>query len=251
MNYDATPVLHRVNGHVVLTVALGGLALVCNFIYFYEAWRCAERDRCAPLALFATTLFAAHDGNYLIDAHRWFSTYGNWFPELFWFALVVTFGFELVFVRQTVRYGREELAPRLSQRAFTVYVAAAILATCALWAVVKQIIVDPLYLTSFTVTITVCVASATALMLRRGSARGQSARQYVAFTGMAGGWFACNMLVFGPAFKGLALVLLFVLTVVWGAGTAYALHRLQEHPAPMPAATPQDHAAPALTTAAG
>jgi hypothetical protein len=226
MNYDATPVLHRVNGHVVLTVALGGLALVGNFIYFYEAWRCAERDRCAPLALFATTLFAAHDGNYLIDAHRWFSTYGNWFPELFWFALVVTFGFELVFVRQTVRYGREELAPRLSQRAFTVYVAAAILATCALWAVVKQII-------------------------RRGSARGQSARQYVAFTGMAGGWFACNMLVFGPAFKGLALVLLFVLTVVWGAGTAYALHRLQEHPAPMPAATPQDHAAPALTTAAG
>jgi hypothetical protein len=226
INYDAAQVLHRVNDHVILTVALGGLALVCNFVYFYEAWRCAERDRCAPLALFATTLFAAHDGNYLIDAHRWFATYGSWFPELFWFALIVTFAFELAFIRQTVRYGREELAPRLSQRAYSAYVLAAIVATCALWAVVKQVIVDPLYLTSFTITIAVCLPSATSMMLRRGGARGQSPRQYLAFTGMAAAWFACNMLVFGPAFKGLALMLLFVLTIVWGAAITYALHRV-------------------------
>ena len=226
MHYDPISVLHRIDHHVALTVVLGGVALVCNFVYFYEAARCAARDRCAPFALWATTLFAAHDGNYLLNAHRWFSTYGHWFPELFCFALVVTFGFEVVFIAQTIRFGRPEIAPRLSQRAFAAVVAGALVAAAVIWAVVKQVIADPLYLTSFTVTIAWCLPSATALLLRRGDGRGQSTRQYVAFTGMASAWFACNMLVFGPAFRALALVLLFILAIVWGAAQALALHRV-------------------------
>jgi hypothetical protein len=34
------------------------------------------------------------------------------------------------------------------------------------------------------------------------------------------------MLVFGPPFKAFAYVLLFVLGIVWGAGQAWALHRV-------------------------
>jgi hypothetical protein len=226
VHYDPTSVLHRVDQHVALTIVLGGLALACNMVYFYEAARCAARDRCPPFALWATTLFVAHDGNYLLNANKWFNGYGHWFPELFWFALILTLGFEVVFIAQTIRFGRAEIAPRLSERAFVGVVAGALVAAAVIWAVVKQIIADPLFLTSFTVTIAWCLPSATALLLRRGDARGQSTRQYVAFTGMASAWFACNMLVFGPAFRGVALVLLFVVAIVWGAGQAFALHRV-------------------------
>jgi hypothetical protein len=127
---------------------------------------------------------------------------------------------------QTIRFGREEFAPHLSQRNFTLVVLGAVVAGAVIWAVVKQILDDPLYLTSFTITIVWCLPSATALLMRRGSARGQSVRQYVAFTGMILSWFVCNMLVFGPPFKAFAYVLLFVVGILWGAGQAWALHRI-------------------------
>ena len=230
--------------HVALTLLFGGLALCCNFFYFWEAARCAARDRCAPMTVWATAVFLAHDGSYLVNAHRWFSTYDHWFPILFWVALIVTTGFDLVFLAQTARYGRSEIAPRLSQRAYELVLAGAVVAAIAIWTVVKRSLDDPMYLTSFTITIALCLPSATTLLLRRGGGRGQSVRQYVAFTGMASAWFACNMLVFGPAFKGFPYVALFVLIVVWGVGQTSALHRAQgpssvSSEAAVPCSTPE------------
>jgi len=46
----------------------------------------------------------------------WFDRYDHWFMQLFWFAIIVTFVSETVYVVQTIRYGRDELSPGLSQR---------------------------------------------------------------------------------------------------------------------------------------
>jgi len=58
------PAAPRLDGHVagqvddVLTVRRDG--------YFFECARLARRDRCAPMSLWATTVFIGHDGSYLL-----------------------------------------------------------------------------------------------------------------------------------------------------------------------------------------
>ena len=52
--YNPGAVLNQVSNHVVAIVVLGALALLCNWYYFFECARLARRDRCAPMALWAT-----------------------------------------------------------------------------------------------------------------------------------------------------------------------------------------------------
>jgi len=169
--YQPAEVLRYVSDHAVLVVLLGGITLLCNFVYFGEAARLGFRNRCAPMALWGTAIFLAHDGNYLLDYGKC-STLRPLVPETVLVALCVTFTFELVFFSQIVRFGRAEFAPALSQRMWTLYCVGAVAAGVIGWAIVKRVLDDDLYLVSFMVTILLCGPSSMPIMMRRGTRRG-------------------------------------------------------------------------------
>ncbi|KQY58224.1 hypothetical protein ASD11_00700 [Aeromicrobium sp. Root495] len=174
--YDEIAVLQVIDDKAVLACAFGALAFLANWTYFYACARAARRDQCSPMALWATTIFIAHDGSFLIHARHWFTDYegvaGAWMLPLFWCGLIVTFGFELVFLGQTIRYGRNEYAPRLSQRQWLGYVLAALAVGMVFWSVTKTYLDDPIYLMTFLVTYAMCAPATIQALARRGDSSG-------------------------------------------------------------------------------
>lgn len=199
--YEVGTTLQAVDDNVVLFLALGALALLCNWLYFFECARLGRRDRCAPMALWATTVFMGHDGSYLLNYHDWFTTYDHWFPQLFWLGLVVTFTFECIFFVQTVRYGRAELAPGMTQAQWTAYCLGALTTGVVFWSVTRSYLDDPLYLMTFLVTFGMCAPATIALMVRRGSRRGVGARLLWAYLGIGVFYIALTTIVMGDAFR--------------------------------------------------
>lgn len=181
MHYDAAATLARVSDHPGLVVALGALALLANWYYFYECARLAHRDHVAPMALWATTVFIGHDGSYLLRYDEWFNGYDHWFPKLFWVGLIVTFSFEVIFFALTVRHGRKELAPHLSELQWRLYCVGALVTGVLFWTIVKRVLDDPLYMMTFVITLGMCVPATVPLMVRRGARVGVGMRQMWAY----------------------------------------------------------------------
>lgn len=197
--YDSSSVLAEVSANAVLIVALGGLALLCNWYYFFECARLAQRDRCAPMALWATTVFIGHDGSYLLHFRTWFFDYDHWFPKLFWVGLIVTFTFECIFFVQTVRFGRKSMQPQMTQTQWTVYCMGALVTGIVFWAVTKAYLNDPLYLMTFLITLGMCAPATIPFMLRNADRTGVGIRQMWAYLGIAGAYMALTTAILrGP-----------------------------------------------------
>jgi hypothetical protein len=240
--YDPQQVLQSIDDNVALVLALGGVALVCNYIFFGAAIRGALRDRCVPFLLIATAFWFPHDANYLLDFELWFDTYDHWFPKLFWVALIFTNAFEIVFIALTLRFGRDELAPQLSQRNFRLYVLGAVALGIVFWKVGKDAFADELYLATFMITVVWGLISGYGLLISRGSRRGQSPLQWAAYAGMAASYGALSIVVFGGAFDDLPWIALCVAGVAGGAGLAWLLSRAPDYARPTSEAGPLDEA---------
>jgi hypothetical protein len=199
--YDPDAVLAQVSSHAALIVALGAVALLCNWYYFFECARLAQRDRCTPMALWATTVFIGHDGSYLLNFNLWFHHYNHWFPKLFWVGLIVTFSFEITFFVQTIRFGRKELAPRLDQAQWTAYCFGALLTGVVFWAIAKYYLSDPLYLMTFLVTFGMCAPATIPFMIRRGTRTGVGTLQMWAYLGIGIGYVLLTTGILGGAFR--------------------------------------------------
>jgi hypothetical protein len=223
--YDPHVTLDAIDAHKVAIVLLAGGALVCNYVWFVEAYRVARRDRAYSLPLFCTLFWFAHDGSYVYRYSDWFGTYSHWFPKLFWVGLVVTSGFEVVFVAQLLRYGRKELAPQVDQGTFTAAVVAAIVASALIWEVVKGSLADPLYLYSLGVAIVAYPPFGMALLIQRRSRQGQSVVMWLGFLGTAVGWFVASTLWFGPDFRTWRWLALGAVSIGWGIVTTVLVHR--------------------------
>jgi len=109
--YDPQQTLAAITDNAVPIVLIGGVSIVAMWVFFVEAARMSRRDKVAPMALWMTVLWWPHDGNYLLNFDDWFSRYDHWFMQLFWFAIIVTFVSESIYVVQTISYGRDELSP--------------------------------------------------------------------------------------------------------------------------------------------
>lgn len=207
--------LRLVDDNLVLVLAFGGMSFGALFVYFWETARLGVRHRCAPMTLMAATVFLAHDGNFVINAEDWWSGYDHWLLKGFWLALVVTTCFELFYLATIVRFGRDETAGRLSQAQWTLACVGAAVAAMIGWGLLKEHIDDPLYLTSFMLTITWCLPSISTLLLRRGVRRGLSLLQVQSYWVMALGYVLLTTIVFDfTAFWWLAVC---ALTLAWGA----------------------------------
>lgn len=179
--YDPTATLASITDNAVPIIAIGGLSIVAMWVFFIEAARMSRRDRVAPMALWMTVLWWPHDGNYLIRFDDWFDTYDHWFMQLFWFAIIVTFVSETIYVVQTILFGRDELSPGQSQRAHALRILGALAAGVISWSLLKGALDDPLFLLSFMGTLLWGLPSSMALLTRRRSAAGQSLLEWQAY----------------------------------------------------------------------
>ena len=221
--YEPSEIFRQIDDNLALVLIFGGLSFGCLFVYFYETARLGVLHRCAPMTLIAASVFIAHDGNFVINFDDWFNTYDHWLFKGFWAALVVTTCFELFFLRTIIRYGREEMAPNLSQRDFTLACLGGVGAAIVAWAAFKESVNDPLYLISFMLTIFWCLPSISALYMRRGVRRGMSVRQLWAYCGMTLGYVLLTIVVF--EFHALWWIALCALTLGWGVLMLWAVSR--------------------------
>ncbi|MFJ9390497.1 hypothetical protein ACIRON_16855 [Nocardioides sp. NPDC101246] len=227
--YDVDAVFAAVDDRTVLFLALGALALACNWYYFFECQRLARRDRCAPMALWATTAFMGHDGSYLLNYDDWFNRYDHWFPQLFWVGLIVTFTFECIFFVQTVRYGREENAPGMSQPQWVAYCLGALVTGVVFWSVVRTYLDDPLYLMTFLVTFGMCAPATLGLMVRRGDRRGVGAGQLWAYLGIGVFYVGLTSIVLRGPFADTVFLLGGAVCMALAATMLVVYNRMPEH----------------------
>jgi len=166
------------------------------------------------------------DGSYLLYFDDWFNGCDHWFPKPFWVGLIVTFSFEVTFFVQTVRFGREELGPRLSQAQGTAYCLGALATGIVFWAAAKDSLDDPLYLMTFLVTYGMCAPATLALMIRRGTRRGVGVWQMSAYAGIGVGYLALTTGLLGGPFAEPLWLLGGAVCAVLTATLLLLLHRL-------------------------
>lgn len=231
--YDTNAVLDQVSEHVVVFLALGGIALLCNWYYFFECARLAQRDKCAPMALWATTVFIGHDGSYLLRFGTWFHHHTHWFPKLFWIGLIVTFSFEVIFFIQTILFGRKEIAPRLSQTQWTWYCMGALVTGVGFWAVTKSYLDDPIYLMTFLVTFGMCAPATIPFMIKRGDQTGAGARQLWAYLGIGIAYIALTAGLLGGPFRSPLWILGSLICSALAVTMLVLFHRLPRHTPPV------------------
>lgn len=224
--YDPQAVLNGVDDHVVPFLLLSAVSFAGLIIWYYEAIRIGERDRSFSMPPVITMVWLAHDATLVARFSDWFSgPYDHWLMQLYWVAMVCTSAVELLFVVQLLRFGRQELAPRLSPPAFTIGVLAAQAATVVIWLALKRVIDDDLFQVTFALTAAMFPPFGMALLLRRGTRRGQTTRQWIGFTIAPAFWFGATIVAYGPPFRSALWILLGLVTTVWGALTAYLVAR--------------------------
>ncbi|HVW34700.1 MAG TPA: hypothetical protein VHL53_19360 [Acidimicrobiia bacterium] len=235
--YDPHVLLRGVDDHVVPFLVLSAVSFAGLIVWYYEAITAAERDRVISMPPVITMVWLAHDATLVAHFSDWFGgPYDHWLMKLYWVAMVGTSAVEVLFLTQLARFGRAELAPRLSQAAFTVAVLAAQAATLVVWLALRRIIADDLFQVTFALTAAMFPPFGMALLLRRGTRQGQTARLWAGFTVAPACWFAASILAFGPPFRSAAWISLGVVTTAWGALTTVLVARSPAGPPVRPAA---------------
>ena len=224
--YDETSVLTAIDRHALLVLALCGGALVANLTWFVLSVRASRRDRLPSCSLLAVLVFLPHDTSYLYRYESWFADRDHWFPQLFWVALIVMVGFELVFLRQVWRFGHAELAPFLSPGQFRAGLLVLVAVSFLVWEQVKATLDDPLYLGSFTALIALSPVFGTSLLSRRRGPAGQSPGMWAAFAAMTALWLAGSTIGMGTTVRGFLWCGSLGVAVAWGLALSATLARL-------------------------
>jgi hypothetical protein len=230
--YDVATTLANIDRNVPRLFVFGGLALICNFIYFGAGIYQGFKQKVFSMPVCATLIFIPHDLLYLLMYDKWFNVYDHWFCKLFWVGLIITNLEELLFLFLTIRYGRKELAPQLSQRSFVGLLLLGLAGVFVAWVALKRVLADELWLFTFGWTVWFCIPFVIPMMLRRNSRAGQSTLMWSAYIGMTlSYWFAVWPLA--PFFRSPAWLALGAVTVLWAMAVLYVMRRLPEHSAAM------------------
>jgi hypothetical protein len=201
MFYNPQALLATIDANWLAVLAGGSIAMVFNYIFFWEAGRSAMRDSSPAFPLIACTIWFAHDLSFVLQYDAWFNLYDHWYLKLFWAALIPTTLFEGFYTWQAWRYGRAEFFPSATQGQWTAYVLGALALACLSWWAIKQLLDDPLYTWSFATTGALAAFFCLARAVRRGDGAGQSVLLWVSFCVMTAAWFTCEYVVFGGMFR--------------------------------------------------
>jgi hypothetical protein len=231
--YDYALVLAALDANMGKVIALCGLAMACNYTWFIAAVRQGLRDQTVPIPIFCTLFWLAGDASMVARYERWFVEIDHWYVKLFWAALVLTVINELVFLWLTLRFGRKEFAPRLTQPQFTGLVLAWLATMVVGFELVKEWIGDPLYINYFHLANLIGPPFAAAMVVRRGTCAGTSPLIWGAYTVMVASWFTATALWFGDAFTTPGHFALYVISTASAAAMFLFVRRLPAASAPL------------------
>jgi hypothetical protein len=225
VTYDPISALAAIDSHAVAVLGCFAVTALATSTYLFESFRLTFRDAAYSVALPAVGWFAVHDLGFVLQYGTWFHTYDHWWVKAWWVALIGTSIVEFALVAMVIKYGWRELAPWLSKRAFTLGVTLMVAGIAALWWLVKQALDDPLYLISFPITAFWAVPFSTAMILRRGSRRGQSILQNICVAVIVLGFQGALWQV-DEFFRSGPFVAFTVVAVAWSIGNVWLLRRL-------------------------
>lgn len=226
--YDPVSTLQAIDRNVVAVIALCAVALVFNYAYFGEAIRLGFRHKTYSMPAAVTLVFLPHDVSYLLHYDLWFNVYDHWFCKLWWVGLIFTSSIEGVFFYQLLRYGRQEILPQLSQRAYVFVMFLALAAGAGAWLTVKQALNDDLYLFSFGWTLFWGAPLAISMMQRRQSSRGQSRWMWISYMLMAVFYWAATAFV-DPYFRSVGWLAILTMALGCAAANLWFLQKMPRY----------------------
>jgi hypothetical protein len=226
--YNPHEVLRQIDAHATGVLVLCGMAMAFNYAYFFDAVRKGFKDQAYPIPVFCTLFWLAGDSSMLFHYHLVFNVYDHWYLKCFWFALVLTVGWELMFLYMTLRFGRAELAQSWSQSQFTTLIAGGLALTLIAWYFIQGLIGDDLFINYFHLANFAGPPFAAALTLRRKSRAGTTPFIWLCYTGMVACWFTASALWFGDAFRSPIALLLYAGCTLSAAMMILAVRRLPE-----------------------
>lgn len=198
---DPYAVFDALDDNKVPVFALASLAMIGNYIWFAGAIAAQKRDGVYAIPLFLTFFWFAHDSSYVLHYDRWFNEYDHWFPQLFWALIIATVCFELYYMAQTLRLGKDELARALTVTQFRLGFLMSLAAMYVAWLWLQQSMQDPVYLDIFALTVLSYPCLAIGMMLRRGDRRGFNGVMCAGFLMMTVCYFTASTFFFGPYFQ--------------------------------------------------
>lgn len=234
--YDPYQVLAAIDANKWPILAVCGMAMVCNYIWFIAAVRNGLKHGVYPIPVFCTFFWLAGDASLVFRFEQWFSVYDHWYMKLFWAALVLTVACELVFLGLIIRFGRREIAPMLTQGQFTGVILAGVVFTMVVWEFVKGLIGDELYVTYFHLANLAGPPFMAALMLRRRSAAGTTPLIWFTYAAMEACWFVACALWYGGPFASPSYVTIYVLATLAAVAMGVAVRRTLETGTTVPVA---------------
>lgn len=223
--YDPQQLLALIDANATLVLTGFGLAMLFQLWWLGDAVRVARRDQAYSIPLFCTFYWFAHDFACVIRFEQWFFVYDHWYLKLFWVGLLAANLLEVVFLWQALRYGRRELLPDWSERRFAALLGLGLLFSIISYEFFKYGFGDPLFQMDPTLTMLSYPAFGAALLIRRGSARGQSATMWWTFAAMTALFHLTTFLFFGERFQGMPYVIAALAATAGGVAMAVLVAR--------------------------
>ena len=224
--YDVSSTLANIDANVGRLLFFGALALLCNFVFFGSGIYLGFKHKVVSMPISATLIFIPHDLVYLLMFDKWFNVYDHWFNQLYWVGLVITNIEEFFFLYLTLKYGRKEYMPMLSQNSWRALIGLGLVGTFVAFVSLKQVLADELWLFTFGLTLWFCVPLVIPMMLRRNSAAGQSRLMWCAFIGMAISYW-CAVYPLAPFFQSVAWLSLGAVSIVWAIAVLWFMRYVE------------------------
>lgn len=215
--YDPQDLLARIDANMWQVLLAFGIDSIFQVWWLTQAIAVARRDRAYSIPLFCTLFWFAHDFGVIVRFNEWFVVYDHWYLKMFWLVLLMANIMECFFLYQVYRYGRQELHPRSTPRAFAALLAVGVLFALVTHEFFKSGFGDPLFQMDPTLTMLAYPAFGLAMLLRRGSSRGQSVTMWWTFTVMTAGFHVIAYVWFGPAFQTIPFVAAALAATLGGA----------------------------------
>jgi len=232
--YDTKLVLAAIDQNAPYILALCGLAMIFNYIYFIDAARLGFKDKVYPTSVFPTLFWLCGDGSVVLDYNLAFNVVNHWYMKLFWGALCLTVAFEILYLYMILRFGRKEIAPQMTQPRFVATVLGALVATFVAYNFIKSQMVDTLVIDYFCLANLAGPMFGLPLMVRRKTRAGTSPLIWFCYTMLVLCWSAALIFFYGKPFASPLYLTLYGVTIA--ASIVATVLVLSLPPAPKPEA---------------
>lgn len=227
--YDMNMVLSAIDKNAIAILSLCAAAMICNYIFFIAGALRGFRDKVYPFSVFCTLFWLSGDGSVVLDYDFAFNQSGHWYVKAFWFALTMTVIFEILYFYMIIRFGREEIAPKMTQTQFSASMVGALIITFVSYRLIKENLNDPLFINYFNLANMAGPVFTWALLSSRGNLLGTRPLVWINYAGVCIFWYIAVVLFYGAPFNTPLYLVFFAVNII--AALALAIRTLRMSPA--------------------